>query len=135
MMTEVPLWRLYLLRAIYAFMAFGIAMTQWPAIITHGNNWTILAGAARCLLGAIGLLALLGIRYPLRMLPLLIFEFVWKAIWFLAVARPLWWAGLITPEVMETVFACGMGVVLVPLVLPWRYVWANYVTAPGDRWR
>ena len=134
-MTDVALWRLYVLRAMYAFMAFGIAMTQWPAILNHANDWTIMFGAARCLLGAIGLLALLGIRYPLKMLPLLIFEFVWKAIWFIAVARPLWSAGLITAEVKETIFACGMGIVLVPLVLPWRYVWANYIAAPGDRWR
>lgn len=134
-MTGVPLWRLYVLRAMYAFMAFGIFATQWPALITHGNDWTILAGAAHCLLGSIGLLALLGIRYPLKMLPLLVFEFVWKAVWFIAVARPLWSAGLVTPDVQDTVFACGMGIVLVPLALPWRYLWANYVTAPGDRWR
>jgi hypothetical protein len=28
-----------------------------------------------------------------------------------------------------------MGVVLVPLVLPWGYLWRHYVKAPGDRWR
>jgi len=28
-----------------------------------------------------------------------------------------------------------MGVVLVPLVVPWPYVVAHYVKKPGDRWR
>jgi hypothetical protein len=32
-------------------------------------------------------------------------------------------------------FACLMGVVLFPLVIPWRYVLANRVKAPADRWR
>lgn len=31
--------------------------------------------------------------------------------------------------------ACLFGVVLVPLVLPWTYIWQNYVKGPGDRWR
>jgi len=25
--------------------------------------------------------------------------------------------------------------VIVPLILPWGYLWKKYVTAPGDRWR
>jgi len=24
--------------------------------------------------------------------------------------------------------------IIVPLILPWRYVFANYVKKPGDRW-
>ena len=87
------------------------------------------------MLTAVSLLAALGIRYPLQMLPLLFFELVWKSIWLIAVALPLWSAGRLDPATMETVKACLMGVVLVPLVLPWGYVWANYVKKPGDRWR
>jgi hypothetical protein len=26
-------------------------------------------------------------------------------------------------------------VVVVPLLLPWGYLWTSYVTLPGDRWR
>jgi len=25
--------------------------------------------------------------------------------------------------------------VIVPLVLPWGYLWRTYVTTPGERWR
>jgi LuxR family transcriptional regulator, maltose regulon positive regulatory protein len=34
----------------------------------------------------------------------------------------------------ETLTACLMGVVLVPLVTPWSYVLKQYLKTPGDRW-
>jgi hypothetical protein len=34
----------------------------------------------------------------------------------------------------ETLFATGMGVVLVLLVLPWSYIFRNYVKARSEPW-
>ena len=132
---EVSLFRLYLLRATYLFIAVGLGLTIWPAIIHHGNHLSVMHGAAICLLGAIGLLAVVGLRHPLRMLPLLLFELVWKTIWFVAIARPLWSAGLLDANIMETVNACLMGVILMPIAIPWGYVWTQYVSGNGERWR
>ncbi len=83
------------------------------------------------MLGAVSLLALLGIRYPIRMLPLLFFELVWKSMWVLM------WAldDHLTPDQQETLIACLMGIVLVPLVMPWTYAIDHYVKTPGDPWR
>ncbi len=85
------------------------------------------------MLAAIAVLAVLGIRYPLRMLPLLLFEVLWKSIWLIAIALPLWSAHQLDADTMETVKACVMGIVLVPIVIPWPYVLAQYVKKPGDR--
>jgi hypothetical protein len=83
-------------------------------------------------------LAVLGIRYPIKMLPLLFFEFVWKAIWVLAFGLPLLLSGGLEPSVSfggtETLVNCLLGIVLVPIVTPWGYVFNHYVKAPGDRW-
>jgi hypothetical protein len=87
------------------------------------------------MLTALSLLCLMGLRYPLHMLPLLIFELVWKAIWLSTIAYPLWLAGAVTPAVQESIVACGAGVVLTPLVLPWRYIAQHYFRQPGARWR
>ena len=134
-MSDVSTFRLYLLRALYLLIAVGLGFTIWPGIISHPLSWDLMQSATSSLLAGVSVLALVGIRYPLQMLPLLLFELVWKSIWLLAVALPLWAAHRIDGETWETVKACLMGVVLVPLVVPWPYVVANYVKRPGDRWR
>ncbi len=134
-MTEVSTFRLYLLRAMYLLIFVGLGSMIWPGIIHHAKPWDLWHGVACSLLAALSALMGLGIRYPLRMLPLLLFELLWKAIWLLAVALPLWSAHQVDPDTMETVQNCLMGIVLCPIVIPWPYVWANYVKQPGDRWK
>jgi hypothetical protein len=69
------------------------------------------------------------------MLPLLFFEFLWKAVWVLAFALPQWSAGQLAPDAQEVLINNLVGIVLVPLVMPWGYVFRQYVKAPGDPWR
>src|SRR6266852_9002246 len=134
-MSAVSTFRLYLLRAMYLLIVVGLGSEIWPGIIHHAKAWDLMHGVASSLLAAISVLAALGIRYPLQMLPLLLFELLWKAIWLLAIALPLWSANQLDADTMETVKACLMGIVLVPIVIPWPYVLAQYVKKPGDRWK
>ena len=134
-MNEVSTFRLYLLRAMYALIAVGLAIQEWPVIVSPPAGLSLLNTVVRSVLVAVSLLALLGVRYPLKMLPLLFFELLWKTIWVLVFGLPLWSAGRLDPNSRETLFACLMGVVLVPLVIPWGYVLRQYINAPGDRWR
>ena len=95
-----------------------------------------LAGvhAAGTALPGVSLLALLGLRYPLRMVPLLLFELTWKTVWVLAIGLPLWRTGRLDAATSETWFACLMGLVIFPLAIPWGHVVRHYVTAPAERW-
>jgi hypothetical protein len=133
-MPEVSTFRLYLLRATYLLIVVGLGFTIWPGILHPPKDLALARGVVRSLLGAVSLLAVLGIRYPLKMLPLLFFELVWKSIWILAFGLPLWSAHQLDPDAQETLKACLMGIVLFPIVMPWGHVLANYVKAPGDRW-
>lgn len=133
-MTDVTTFRLYLMRAMYLIIAVGLGSIMWPRLLQHGH-WGLMEGVAFALLGALSALAALGVRYPLQMLPLLLFELLWKAIWLLAVALPLWLGHQLDPETMGTVYDCLLGIVLCPIVIPWRYAMEHYVRKPGDRWR
>ena len=136
-MSEVSTFRLYLLRAMYVFTVVGLAIEKLPALL-HPANLSPGDSVILSVLGATALLAVVGIRYPIKMLPLLFFEFVWKSIWILAFGLPLLLSGGLDPNVSfggtETLIACLVGVVLVPLVMPWGYVLKHYLRAPGDRW-
>jgi hypothetical protein len=132
-MTEVSTFRLYLLRGAYLLISVGMGSIIWPLMFNHGP-WSVMHSVANSLLAALSLVAALGVRYPLQMLPLLLFELLWKTIWLVAIALPLWSAGRLDAEAMQTVTDCLVGIVLCPLVIPWPYVWANYVKKPGDRW-
>ena len=134
-MSEVSTFRLYLTRAMYLLIFVGLGSEIWPAIIHHAKPWDLMHGVACSLLAALSAMMALGIRYPLQMLPMLLFELLWKAIWLLAVAFPLWSAHQLDMDTMDTFKACLMGVVLCLIVIPWPYVLANYVKKSGDRWR
>jgi hypothetical protein len=129
---EVSLARLYVLRATYLFLVVGLGALIVPVLIQHEPT---ARGVIPCLLGAVWLLAFVGLRYPLRMLPLLLFELAWKAIWLLDFGLRQWLSGQRPPTFAEDFPNILLGVILMPLVIPWGYVYRNYVRQPADRWR
>ena len=133
-MNQISLLRLYALRAGYLLLVVGLGMVIWPGIIHHEKPWTLMQGVVHCMLAAMSALAILGLRYPLQMLPLLFFEVVWKLLWLIVVALPLWSAHQMDADTLETANDCLLVVVFL-IVIPWPYVFANYVMKPGDRWR
>jgi hypothetical protein len=134
-MRDVSLFRLYLLRAAYLLLVAGLGSQIWPLLLNAPPDLEHMRGVVWGLLGGVSLLAVLGLRYPLQMLPLLLFELAWKTVWMLAIGLPRWSAGTLDAATQQTVYDCLFGLALFPLVIPWGYVWANYVRRPGDRWR
>jgi hypothetical protein len=135
-MQEVSMLRLTVLRGTYLLIALGMGLQIWPLILRHSADVQHMTGVVRSMLGAVTLLcALLGLRYPLKMLPLLFFELAWKTVWVLSFGLPLWRAGQLDAGTAETLGACLLGLVLFPLVIPWVYVRRHYFAAPADPWR
>ena len=128
---EVSLFRLYILRAMNLVLVVGLGAKIVPEILGHELT---SRGVIPSLLGAVWLLAFLGLRYPLAMLPLLMFELAWKTIWMLAYGLPQWLVGQYPPTFAEDSFNIAFGAVLL-FVIPWGYVWRHYVKRPGARWR
>lgn len=134
-MNDVSLFRLYLMRATYLFIALGLTIMIWPGIIHATIRLEHMRGVVRCLLGAVAVLAVIGIRYPLQMIPLLLFELIWKVIWLVAIGLPLRSADAFNAGTRGTWTDCLIGVVIVMIAIPWGYVFENYIRRPGDRWR
>jgi hypothetical protein len=132
--APLSLVRLYLLRAGYLFFAVGLVVTKWPLLIGHDLSWPLFEGVETSILVAFSLLAFLGLRYPMAMLPLLLLECLWKLIWLTAVVLPLWAAGRIDEATLQVVIACA-SVLIIVAVIPWDHLLSRYVRTPGDRWR
>jgi hypothetical protein len=84
-MNEVSLFRLYVLRAMYLFIVAGLGVYLWPGVLNPHRHWELNEGMATCMLAAFSLLCLLGLRYPLQMLPVLLWEVIWKTLWLILV--------------------------------------------------
>jgi hypothetical protein len=132
--TEVSLPRLYALRLGYIVIALGLALVKWPLIVNHPDPWPLFEGVETCMLVALSLLWFLGVRYPLQMLPALLFELAWKIIWTIVVVLPLWRSNQLDPATLYVFYTC-LVVVIPAAVIPWRYGVRHYVTKPGDPWR
>ena len=130
---EVSVVRLNVMRAGYLVLFGGLAYSEGPGLIHH-EGWTSTHGVASCLLAALSLLAGFGIRYPLQMVPVLLFELGWKALWLIAIALPRWVAHDMDAYTGRMTITCLAAMVVVPLLIPWSYVFTNYVSKPGDRW-
>lgn len=134
-MPTVSLTRLYVLRASYLLVVVGLGSTIWPLILQPPVDVEHMRSVVWSLLAGVSLLAALGIRYPLQLLPVLLFELVWKAAWVLAIGLPRYRAGSLTGPMADTWAECLFGVALFALVIPWRYVWHQYVRRAADPWR
>ena len=133
-MSEVSTVRRSLLRAMYVFMFVGLAIFKLPSILNPAPGISNSGTVVGSVLAGIAFLAVLGIRYPVKMLPLLFFELLWKVLWVVGWGLPLWYTQQLSPAAQETLISCLVGVVLVPLVIPWGYVFKQFVQAPGEPW-
>jgi len=129
----LALWRVNLMRVGYLVMGMGLVVFKWPQLFDH-EPWSLAEGAVECILVAMSVLALLGLRHPVRMLPILLFEVAWKVLWLAVVALPLWTDGNLEGATREQA-GTVLWVTIIIAVVPWRYVVSTYITASGDPWR
>ena len=129
--SEVSLARLYVMRALYLLLVIGGGIQFLPQLIGHEPT---ARGVIPSMLGAMWVLACFGLRYPLQMIPVLLFELLWKTIWLVDYGLPQWKAGVNTPVFKEDFKAIAIFPVIVILVIPWRYVYRHYLKKPGERW-
>ncbi|MBB2899982.1 hypothetical protein FHR75_000770 [Kineococcus radiotolerans] len=129
----LPLHRLHLMRVGYLLLGPVLAVVQWPSLVDDLGERPLMDGVVVCLLSAMSLLALAGLRHPVAMLPVLVFESVWKLLWLALVALPAALDGDLDAATRELAASC-LWVIVVLAVVPWRFAWRRFAAA-GDRWR
>jgi hypothetical protein len=128
---EVALARLYVMRAVALLGIYGLFETV-QTLFDHAG---LDRGVHKALIGGLWVMALFAFRYPLKMVPILLFELVWKLVWLIFFGLPQWWSGVGSPRLSEDLWSIGAFPIVCVLVIPWGYVWRHYAKAPGDRWR
>ena len=131
--ADLSLTRLHLMRGGYLLMGVGLAIVKWP-LLAGAHTLPLYESVTLCLLTAMSLLAFLGLRYPVRMLPVLLFESAWKLLWLTLVALPTAFSGDLDAATTKVLVNCSV-VVVILAVTPWRFVWRTHVHAAGERWR
>ena len=129
--SEVSLARLYAMRAMYLLLVIGGAIVSLPQLIGHEPT---ARGVIPSMLAGVWMLACFGLRYPLQMLPLLLFELVWKTIWLIDYGLPQRMAGVNTTQFTEDFKAIALGPLLLIPIIPWGYAFRHYLKKPGARW-
>lgn len=124
---ELSLTRITMMRGGYALMAIGLALVKWP-LLPDAYTLPVWEGVTLSLLTAMSFLALLGLRYPVKLLPVLLFETTWKLLWLCLVALPNAINGGMSAAVSQIAVNCAF-VVFIIAAVPWRYAWTQYVTS------
>lgn len=135
MSGEISLSRLYLMRSMYLLTFLALTYDVWPQLIRPGTPLAPLEGVALSFWAAYSGLMALGVRHPLRMLPLMILQMIYKTVWLLAVALPLSSAGLLDTGAKQMAISFVVAIVIDLVAIPWPYVFTHYMKGSGDPWR
>ena len=128
---HVPQWQINAMRLLFLLMAFVMGGFVWYRVLFESTGQPLQWGLAKSMLAALALMSLLGVRYPLQMLPLMLYEIAWKTIWLVLIALRAWLHGAWNVE-FQGLFEDCIGIIIAYFIVPWRYVWARYFAQPSE---
>lgn len=120
-------FRLAIMRGLYLLTFIGLAFQAWEYLLFPGEQIDYITGVAFSFWATYATLMGLGVRYPIKMLPLLFLQLMYKATWVLTVYLPMKSSGTVTPVAESFYWICITAVILDVLVIPWGYFWKSYV--------
>ncbi|HEV3413611.1 MAG TPA: hypothetical protein VG101_14120 [Puia sp.] len=123
----VPKINIYLLRLLFILMLVFLGKESWTTIFTHKGIWNPMNAMAWCIWASYSLLSILGIIHPLKMLPIVMLEILYKVIWLILVAYPLWSSNQLAGSPAEEMTYSFLYVILPIIAMPWRYFFKKYV--------
>jgi hypothetical protein len=123
----VPRINIYLLRILFTLMFLLVTYDSWTHIFNHTGSWNNVNAAAWCMWGSYSFISIIGVFRPLIMLPIVIFEIIYKITWLLIVAYPLWIKNELIGSSAEGMTRVFLWVILPIVAMPWRYFFRTFV--------
>jgi hypothetical protein len=118
--------RLWVMRVPYFFTGVLFTFTAWTSLLNYWGEFEATEGVAYAFWGVLSLLALFGLRFPVKMLPLLLLQFGYKLLWIAAVGYPLMSRGELDAGAQELFQANLYGVIIDTVAIPWLFVFKTY---------
>jgi hypothetical protein len=123
----VPRINIYLLRLLFTLMFLFLTYDAWSHILTHKGPWDNANAAAWCMWGSYSVISFIGVIRPLKMLPIVLFEVIYKVAWLAVVAYPLWVKNELAGSPAEGMARVFIWVILPIAAMPWRYFFRKYI--------
>lgn len=115
--------------AIFGAGGFGLAMIFFPNLTRSLLGWpieeSITYGIAGSIFTAIGIVAIFGLRSPLKFVPLLFFQLCYKSVWFIAVVIPMLISGRMPGYAVPTALFFLTYVVGDLIAIPFPYLFGK----------
>jgi len=107
----------------------GVGIIVMPGMIKTKLPWPVAEPIAFGIVGSIyvacGLLAILGLRSPLKFVPLLLMQLFYKSVWFIGVALPLWVSGHFPIYALPMVIIFATFIIGDLIAIPFSYIFAK----------
>jgi hypothetical protein len=117
------------LYTIFGSGLLGVGMIVVPEVVKSLLKWPVeeptVFGIAGSIYATFGLLSLLGLRSPLKFVPVLLAELCYKSIWFIGVALPLLIAGKFPDYAIPMVVIFATYIVGNLIAIPFPYVFVK----------
>ena len=123
----VPTWRLHVMRGLYFLNFISLAFDNWSAILFPQESMDTLTGVTISFWAAFSLLNLLGVRFPLKFVPILLLQLLYKSAWIIGIYMPARSLGSLNENLSSFFWVCIAGIILNLLIIPWKFVYLEYI--------
>jgi hypothetical protein len=111
---------------------FGLGIIVMPNVVRSIFGWPIqdpvIYGVAGSVWMAFGLLAILGLRSPLKFVPILLMQLCYKSVWFIGVVFPLLATGKFPLHGILVVVVMASFIIGDLIAIPFSYVFSKMDT-------
>lgn len=125
--VRVPNWRLNVMRGLFFLNFISLAFDNWSTIFFPEEQMDTLTGVTISFWAAFSLLNLFGIRFPLKFIPILLLQLLYKSAWIIGTYLPARNSGTLDEDLNSFLWVCIAGIILNLLIIPWRFVYSEYL--------